>query len=127
MNTYIQDPNLKDEKPPVYSAYSQSASAPPTSSAQQVNEQNNVSRWNDVESQQQSAGGAVGGPNDQWGNFGTGLTDKVVRIRFIRKVYLIVTCQLVFTFGIVLIFTAVDAIRNWMTKTTGGLVLYILA
>ena len=33
----------------------------------------------------------------QWGNFGAGLTDKVVRIKFIRKVYLILTSQLLFT------------------------------
>jgi hypothetical protein len=116
------NPNYNEEKPP---AYASQASTYPKNSPSQVNSQN-VNRWNDVESQNPppQQGSAT---NDQWGNFGSGLTDKVVRLRFIRKVYSIVTIQLVFTFGIVLIFTAVDAIRDWMTKTTGGLVLYILA
>lgn len=43
----------------------------------------------------------------QWGDFGNAFSDKVVRIGFIRKVYLIVTAQLIFTFGIVSIFVVV--------------------
>ncbi len=41
--------------------------------------------------------------NGQWGDLG-GLSDKVARIGFIRKVYLIVTTQLLFTFGVICIF-----------------------
>jgi len=44
--------------------------------------------------------------NNQWGNM-SGLSDKVVRIRFIRKVYMILSAQLIFTFGIVAIFVFV--------------------
>ena len=108
-----------EEKPPNYNEYAHATAPPP---ANNQNSANNVNRWNDVESQNpnQAADG-------QWGTFGQGLTEKVVRLKFIRKVYSIVTIQLIFTFTIVLIFTAVDAIRNWMTKTTGGLILYILA
>lgn len=54
---------------------------------------------------------AGAGSNDdgQWGQMGTGvgLNDKNIRIRFIRKVYLIVTALLVLTFGIVAIFVFV--------------------
>ena len=113
------NPNYNEEKPPAYA--SQASTYPKNSPSQ------NVNRWNDVESQNPPPQQQDAATNDQWGNFGTGLTDKVVRLRFIRKVYSIVTIQLVFTFSIVLIFTAVDVIRDWMTKTTGGLVLYILA
>jgi len=124
MNTYSQsNSNYKEEKPPAYSQ----ASAPLASNPYQVNGQNNVNRWNDIESQNPPAAPQGAASNEQWGNFGAGLSDKVVRLRFIRKVYSIVTIQLIFTFSIVLIFTGVDAIRNWMTNTTGGLILYILA
>ena len=44
--------------------------------------------------------------NGQWGDF-NGLSDKAVRIGFIRKVYLIVSIQLLFTFGVVLAFVLV--------------------
>lgn len=44
--------------------------------------------------------------NGQWGDFSS-LNDKVLRIKFIRKVYLILTTQLIFTFGIVSIFVLV--------------------
>ena len=74
-----------------------------------------------------SAPPAQNAGNANWGDFGSGLTDKVVRLRFIRKVYLLVTLQLSFTFTICLIFTAVEPIRDWITKTTGGLILYIIA
>jgi hypothetical protein len=43
---------------------------------------------------------------DNWGNFNA-LSEKNVRIRFIRKVYLILTAQLLFTFGIVALFVFV--------------------
>jgi hypothetical protein len=41
--------------------------------------------------------------NGGWGNIhiAPNLTDKVIRIKFVRKVYLILTVQLLFTFGIV--------------------------
>ena len=62
-----------------------------------------------------------------WGELGTNLDDKVIRIKFIRKVYLIVTAQLLFTFGVCLMFTVVDFIQKWVTESTGGFVLYILS
>ena len=65
--------------------------------------------------------------NQQWGSFGSGLTDKIIRIKFIRKVYLIVTTQLLFTFGICLLFAAVEPIRRWVTESNSGLALYLLS
>ena len=65
--------------------------------------------------------------NGQWGNMGVGLTDKIIRIKFIRKVYLIVTSQLLFTFGVCLLFAAVEPIRKWITESNAGLVLYLLS
>lgn len=43
---------------------------------------------------------------NQWANM-LGLSQKVTRIRFIRKVYLILTAQLIFTFGLVSVFVFV--------------------
>jgi hypothetical protein len=65
--------------------------------------------------------------NNQWGNMGTGLSDKIIRIKFIRKVYLIVSAQLIFTFGICLLFSAVDSIKKWMRESDDGLALYLLS
>ena len=62
-----------------------------------------------------------------WGELGTKLDDKVIRIKFIRKVYLIVTAQLLFTFGVCLMFTVVDFIQKWVTESIGGFILYILS
>jgi len=65
--------------------------------------------------------------NGQWGNMGTGLSDKIIRIKFIRKVYLIVSVQLIFTFGVCLLFSAVDSIKKWMRESDDGLALYLLS
>ena len=40
----------------------------------------------------------------RWGDMGANFSDKCIRIRFIRKVYLIVSVQLMFTFGICMLF-----------------------
>ena len=45
--------------------------------------------------------------NEQWGNLGSGLNNKAIRIAFIRKVYLILSAQLIFTFGVCSIFVFV--------------------
>merc|ERR1719223_256189 len=55
-----------------------------------------------------------------------GLTGKVTRIKFIRKVYLILTAQLVFTFGVVSIFVFSDSVRTW-AKTPAGRALYLVS
>ena len=73
----------------------------------------------DLEAQNQNGG--------QWGSMGTGLSDKIIRIKFIRKVYLIVSAQLIFTFGICLLFSAVDSIKKWMRESDDGLALYLLS
>ena len=44
--------------------------------------------------------------SSQWGDL-TGFSDKTIRIGFIKKVYLLLSIQLLFTFGIVLVFTLV--------------------
>ena len=62
-----------------------------------------------------------------WGDLGAGLNDKIVRIKFIRKVYLIVSTQLVFTFGICLLFVSVDSIKEWVTTSQAGLILYLFS
>ena len=64
------------------------------------------------------------GTAGQWGDFGS-FNDKNIRIRFIRKVYLILTAQMIFTFGIVCIFVFVDQVKTFATKTNAGLALYI--
>lgn len=53
--------------------------------------------------------GPTNGDANQNGGFGNfnAFSDKNIRIRFVRKVYLILTCQLIFTFGIVSIFVFV--------------------
>ena len=117
--------SFSNDQPPKYS----SSQYPEPNSAQTQNQNYNnmeLGFANSNPSTNQPAQVQNANPND-WGNFGSGLTDKVVRIKFIRKVYCIVSVQLLFTFGICLIFTAVDAIRDWMTKTTGGLILYIIS
>ena len=43
----------------------------------------------------------------QWGDISGGFTDKTIRLGFIRKVYLLLSAQLLFTFGIVLVFVLV--------------------
>lgn len=67
-------------------------------------------------------------PNKGWGAFNEtsnpNLRDKVIRIQFIRKVYLIVTTQLLFTFGFVCLFCFVEPIKNFAQSDT-GLYLYI--
>ena len=48
-----------------------------------------------------------------WNFNGDAFSDKAVRQRFIRKVYGILTCQLALTFGIIMIFTHVESIRQF--------------
>lgn len=60
----------------------------------------------------------------QWGNLGTSLTNKATRIKFIRKVYLILTAQLIITFGIVCIFALVPTVRDF-AQSDSGFYLYI--
>ena len=65
--------------------------------------------------------------DNEWGNMGNGLSDKVIRIQFIRKVYLIVTTQLIFTFGVCLLFVSVDSINNWVRTSKAGFALYLVS
>ena len=62
---------------------------------------------------------------NEWGNM-SGLTEKVTRIRFIRKVYLILTTQLIFTFGIVALFVFVKPVKDF-ARTTAGYTVYIIS
>jgi FtsH-binding integral membrane protein len=69
--------------------------------------------------------------NSNWGDYnyvvsGSGLIGKEVRIGFIRKVYLIVSAQLVFTFGICSIFVLVPEVKEF-TRSAAGFYLYILS
>jgi len=59
-------------------------------------------------------GGAGGG----WGNFG-GLDDKRIRQVFVRKVYLILSIQLLITFGIIAIFHFQPDIRTYVKSSNG--------
>ena len=64
-----------------------------------------------------------------WGEFNMtfsnqGLNEKAIRIGFIRKVYLIVSSQLIFTFGICSIFVLVDSVKEF-AKSDTGFYLYI--
>ena len=65
------------------------------------------------------------GNGNEWGNM-SGLTEKVTRIRFIRKVYLILTTQLIFTFGIVALFVFVKPVKDF-ARTTAGYTVYIIS
>lgn len=70
------------------------------------------------------------------GGFSTGgsFSDKNVRRVFIRKVFLLLSLQLLVTFGIVCVFTFVDSIKTWLRANPGWyyaaygvfLVLYIV-
>lgn len=64
-------------------------------------------------------------PTNQWGDM-SGLSEKVIRIRFIRKVYMILSAQLIFTFGIVAIFVFVKPINEW-AQTDAGFIGYIIS
>lgn len=77
--------------------------------------------------QQQRRGEQVPRTGDinQWGDM-SGFNEKVTRIKFIRKVYLILTSQLIFTFGIVAIFVFVEPVKKW-AKTNTGYTLYVLS
>jgi len=44
----------------------------------------------------------------------TSFSDKAVRNRFIKKVYLILMCQLLFTTALVAIFVSVDSVKRWV-------------
>lgn len=61
--------------------------------------------------------------SNSWGDF-NGLVTKDNRIQFIRKVYGIITVQLLFTFGIVCVFVFVDSVKNF-AKTETGLWFYL--
>lgn len=63
-----------------------------------------------------------------WGDFGDNdnFSEKNVRIRFIRKVYLLLTGLLTFTFGVVAIFVFVPAVKEF-AQTETGLIFYLLA
>ncbi len=65
------------------------------------------------------------GNGNEWGNM-SGLTDKVTRIRFIRKVYLILTTQVIFTFGIVAIFVFIKPVKDF-ASTKEGFIAYIIS
>ena len=54
-------------------------------------------------------------------------TDKMVRIKFIRNVYLIISLQLTIIFGVCLTFYFVEPIRHWIATSRSGFILYILA
>ncbi|CAF0920741.1 unnamed protein product [Brachionus calyciflorus] len=69
--------------------------------------------------------GTSNGQNGQWGDFNL-LSDKFQRIKFIRKVYLILTTQLIFTFGVVSIFVLVEPIKEF-TKTQAGFICYLVS
>jgi protein lifeguard len=56
--------------------------------------------------------------SNSWGEF-SGLVTKDDRIKFIRKVYGIITVQLLFTFGIVCIFVFVDSVKEFARTNTG--------
>ena len=51
-----------------------------------------------------------------WNFNGDAFSNKVVRRRFVRKVYGILTCQLALTFGIIMIFTYVESIKQFAQK-----------
>ena len=68
----------------------------------------------------------VEGGNAFAGTGGLGFSDKAVRRGFIRKVYGILTLQLLVTFGIIMMFTHVQSMRlyarrnSWMYWTGFG-------
>ncbi|KAL3836677.1 hypothetical protein ACJMK2_022099 [Sinanodonta woodiana] len=55
----------------------------------------------------------------------TSFSDKAIRRGFIRKVYLILTAQLLFTLGIIALFTFVHRIKQWITKEGGAWFYYV--
>ena len=121
-----------DQKQP-YNANNQYGNTPPMNMSQPIRAE--PQNLNDLEKGVRKSNqnfSNVGGTssqqdnNGQWGDM-SGLSDKNVRIGFIRKVYMIVTAQLLFTFGVVCIFVFVDSVKNFATKTTAGLVCYIIA
>jgi len=112
MEPKFDELNNASPQPPPYSSVQ--TSAPPVNN--QSNQQQQRST-RDVE---------TGRVNDgNWGDM-SGLSNKNVRLRFIRKVYLIVTSQLIFTFGICSIFVFVEPVKAF-AQTKAGLAIYIVS
>lgn len=63
---------------------------------------------------------------DSFGDYSS-FSDKAVRRGFIRKVYLILAAQLVITFGIVMLFSLVDAIKSYIQYTSQGAIIYYVS
>lgn len=81
---------------------------------------------NEMEKGQPSSS-TTGANADQWGNL-SGLSDKNVRIKFIRKVYLIVSAQLLLTFAAICVFVFVQPVKAWATSgSTSALIVYLVA
>lgn len=63
---------------------------------------------------------------DSFGDYSS-FSDKAIRRGFIRKVYLILAAQLVFTFGIVLLFSLVQPIKDYIQGTSQGVIIYYVS
>lgn len=56
--------------------------------------------------------------NEMPGQFGASFGDKAIRHAFIRKVYLILMCQLLITLGFVSLFTFHDGVKLWVRRNS---------